>query len=225
MSGIFYAGGVLVGSTAFAGYQNMLGVRWTETVQTQDIDIARDREIEVAIPRPKAAAEKIETLLAKWSPVFNTAFPTAPPVIYKVPNSEFRVDFLSPLRGRGDTATVEKQKGFPPTQKLRYLDIILKDPIPSAIPTSRGAIFTYLPQPERFLIHKLMVSTLRSDGIKARKDVRQAEALLSVFVDYDLENVRQIAKEVVNRGPNWKKRLHDGAKKVRDKSLSEALKV
>ena len=38
--GFFRGGGVLVGTHAFIAFGNMLGVRWSETLHTQDIDFA-----------------------------------------------------------------------------------------------------------------------------------------------------------------------------------------
>jgi hypothetical protein len=49
-AGWFAASGVLVGSHAFATLGNILGVRWgKETVKTQDVDMAADKHIGVAI--------------------------------------------------------------------------------------------------------------------------------------------------------------------------------
>ena len=49
-SGVFLAGGVLVGSHAFNTYGNMLGIHWDSAAMlTQDMDLASHRQIEIAL--------------------------------------------------------------------------------------------------------------------------------------------------------------------------------
>src|SRR5262245_39281692 len=55
---VFRVGGVLVGSHAFAVMGNMLGVRWQDAiVRTDDVDIAHDYRIAVALARDGEPAD------------------------------------------------------------------------------------------------------------------------------------------------------------------------
>jgi hypothetical protein len=63
-SRVFHLGGVLVGTTlAFRSYANVLGVRFAKTaLQTQDVDIAHDRAIGVALARDASRIELDEVI-------------------------------------------------------------------------------------------------------------------------------------------------------------------
>ena len=49
-AGVFHAGGVLVGTHAFIVLGNILGVRWASSLRTQDVDIAADPKLDIAVP-------------------------------------------------------------------------------------------------------------------------------------------------------------------------------
>ena len=56
-AGVFRMGGILVGTQAFGAYGNMLGVRFAQqALRTQDIDIAQDRSIGIALSSETATA-------------------------------------------------------------------------------------------------------------------------------------------------------------------------
>ena len=55
-SGVFLAGGVVVGTLAFRAYANMLGVVWHRELQTRDIYLASDHRFPIVIPRVLPAA-------------------------------------------------------------------------------------------------------------------------------------------------------------------------
>ena len=76
-AGVFRVGGILVGTQAFGAYGNMLGVRFEQqAMRTQDIDIAQDRSIGIALA--ETAPLKIEQLLTRRisdSPRFSRSMP------------------------------------------------------------------------------------------------------------------------------------------------------
>ena len=49
-AGVFHTGGVLVGTHAFIVFGNLLGVRWASSLRTQDVDIAADPKLDIAVP-------------------------------------------------------------------------------------------------------------------------------------------------------------------------------
>ena len=50
-AGFFHAGGLLVGTHVFMGYQNYLGVQWHDGAQTLDLDFAHaGKNVSIAIP-------------------------------------------------------------------------------------------------------------------------------------------------------------------------------
>lgn len=69
---------------------------------------------------------------------------------------------------------------------MRFLDYLLNDVQQAAIIEGSGLLIS-IPHPARYAIHKLVVAERRpaSDTTKKRKDIRQAELLLSVLLDDD----------------------------------------
>ena len=104
----FRAGGVLIGTHAFLAYANMLGIRWTMTDQTVDIDFAHaGKNISVALPadihaQPHAA---ITTMAEGFLPMmqFRGVQAGKPGASYKHPvQSEYQIDFLCPKTSDDD---------------------------------------------------------------------------------------------------------------------------
>jgi hypothetical protein len=98
---VFRLGGVLIGTQAFIVLGNMLGVRWVHgATRTEDIDIAGERNLAVAIPELTA---DIPTVLASlemgFLPVPGLS-PKEPSTSFKVRGRALRVDLLTPEMGR-----------------------------------------------------------------------------------------------------------------------------
>jgi hypothetical protein len=65
-----------------------------------------------------------------------------------------------------------------------------------------------VPAPERFALHKLLVSRLRiatsQSQAKAAKDIRQAGELITVLATHRPYELRDIWSEMMARGPKWR---------------------
>lgn len=179
-SGVFAAGGVLVGSHAFGAYGNMFGYKFPfETSKTADIDLSisigvtkETTDLKTAILESGLGFLEIPALDRK-----------APSTSYKIRDSEVKVDLLTPLINGPDTAKplyIKSLKSY--ASPLRFLDYLIKDPI-SAIVVSGKGIFVNVPQPARYAVHKLVLSVRRSSSnqVKAIKDLNQAVCLLEIL--------------------------------------------
>jgi hypothetical protein len=101
---VFRIGGVLVGSHAFAELGNMLGVRWQEAmVRTQDVDIAHDHRIAVALARDAEPAD-LPRVPGDIVPRFAVLNPTDPATSFRVRGTDVEVELLTPLVGRERTS-------------------------------------------------------------------------------------------------------------------------
>src|SRR5215831_566758 len=97
---VFRVGGVLVGSHAFVVLGNMLGVRWQEAiVRTEDVDIAHDHRIAVALARGGPPAN-VKRALDNPIPRFSALDPDDPATTFRVRGTEVEVEILTPLVGR-----------------------------------------------------------------------------------------------------------------------------
>ncbi len=183
-TGVFLAGGVLVGSHAFAAYGNMLGVRWkSEATRTQDVDIAAETHLVIGVPDRKINLRKalMESELG---------FLEVPGLDRKSPSTRFRirgrqlsVDILTPMLGRTRSKPVHLASLDTYAEPVRFLDYLLAG-AQAAVLVARAGILVSVPSPARYALHKLVIAERRVPAFqtKTRKDLHQAEQLFSVLV-------------------------------------------
>ena len=109
-SGVFRVGGVLVGTVAYQVLGPHLGVIWGNgSRMTQDVDLASDNKITIAVPDLKAdVPAAIESLQMGFFPVPRLSR-DEPSTSYAIRGKTLRVDLLTPAR-KGATATDKKRK-------------------------------------------------------------------------------------------------------------------
>lgn len=185
-SGVFLAGGVVIGTLAFRAYANMLGVIWSSDLQTRDIDLASDNEYPIVVPRSKKPINLSNILLNSGMgflevPALNRKSPSTK---FKIRGQELAVELLTPMRGR-DTAKPVLIDGLEAyAEPIRFLDYLLEDIQPATLLYKHG-IFINVPAPARFAFHKLVVSQRRKAGSaeKIKRDLAQAEQLFEVLIE------------------------------------------
>ncbi len=184
-SGAFLTGGVLIGSYAFNTYGNMLGVSWESAVmQTQDMDLASHRQIEVAVRQnaPDVKSVLLESGMGFFEVPALSA--KAPSTSFKIRGQEFHVDLLTPLQGPDTSTPVHLPHFNSYAHPVRYLEYLLQDSQDAVIPF-RSGVLVNVPNPARFALHKLVVSQRRpiSQQSKAKKDIQQANDLLELLLE------------------------------------------
>jgi hypothetical protein len=203
---VFRVGGVLVGSHAFVVLGNMLGVRWQDSmVRTDDVDIAHDHRIALALARDGAPAN-IPHDLGDVSPRFSVLNPTDPATSFRVRGTQVDVEVLTPLIGRERTRPIRIDAIGAAATPLRFLDYLIEETQPGAVLGGSGALVN-VPRPGRFALHKLIVASRRSQGTsgvaKAPKDRAQASALLRVLLAELPGEITIAWKEIGVRGKAW----------------------
>ena len=96
-------------------------------------------------------------------------------------------------------------------QSLHHLNYLIAEPIPAAV-LYRSGVLVQVPRPERLAIHKLIVSQQRlggPDALKSRKDLLQAEFLISVLAEDRPEDLAEAYNDAVTRGPKWRKHIEN----------------
>ena len=208
-AGVFRLRGVLVGTVAYQTYSAMLGARLPRSIlQTDDVDIAQFKNASVAVE------DKTPPVLEVLKQVDKTFRPV--PHIHKqnvtsyLAKGGMRVDFLTPNEGR-DTDVPQRLPAFQTdAEPLRFLDFLINDPEPVAILHAAG-IYVLVPAPNRYAIHKLIVSRRRPEGAAKRdKDISQAAALLPILSEKRPYELKEIWLEASNRGKTWRQLLVEG---------------
>jgi len=221
-AGIFRLRGVLVGTVAYQVYSPMLGVRFPHAIlQTEDVDIAQFQNVSVAVE------ELIPPVLDLLKSVDETFRPVPhmheKTVASYVAKGGLRVDFLTPNEG-GDTDIPQPLRAFQTdAEPLRFLDFLIHEP-ESAVLLHNAGIYVLVPSPQRFAVHKLIVSRRRRQGAAKRdKDVKQSAALLEVLNDKTPYELKSAWEEAYRRGSTWQNLLSEGLGSIsaptRDKVL------
>jgi hypothetical protein len=177
-AGLFRAGAILVGTHAYESILNRLGIR-AEVFATEDIDIARNARLAI---RDVPAGGLLEILRGSGIDFVEVSpfDPRDPPIKFKERGrSRFTLDLLVPARG--DEAGVEPVPELAAhAAALPYFRYLLGETQMAAALSSQGAAGVRIPVPERYALHKLIVSRLRRTGSeKSFKDLRQAAILIA----------------------------------------------
>jgi len=226
-AGIFRLRAVLVGSIAYQTYSGLLGVKLSESLmRTGDVDFAQFYGISQQID------DTIEDLQGRLQSVDKTFRP----LFYRdvdslipgfIAASGFKVEFLTP--NRGDKAYEAVLAPMPAlgrgigAQVLRFLDFLIKNPVRTVVLHDAGVAVT-VPAPERYAVHKLIVSTLRAQGSEAKmgKDLAQVADLIAAFTMTRREADLGIAwLEAWERGASWRRRLLRACLRLSDESLQK----
>ena len=178
--GLFRAGAVLIGSQAFGALLNALGVK-AIPYATEDVDIARAEAL--ALPEMPAFMDMLrETGIEFFEvpPLNRRQHPTS---FKEGGRSRLKVDLLVPSPGESyPTIPVAELKAH--ARGLPYLRYLLADSQEVPVLSPHGVVLVRVPLPERYAIHKLVVSQLRAKtSSKPAKDLHQAAILIEALVE------------------------------------------
>lgn len=215
--GVFRLNGVLIGTHAFLVLGNLLGVRWTGgSMRTQDIDIATETTISIAIPGLRADVPNIlEALDMGFLPVPKLN-PRHPSTSFMVRGKGLRVDLLTPLRGGHGKGPLWIPRLNAAAQPLRFLDFLITQPVRGVVIDGDG-ILVNVPEPARFALHKLIVAGERGVTMHTRreKDLRQAGQVFLALIEDHPQGLRIAWEEAKKRGKGWARRIREGASALR----------
>ena len=209
--GWFRAGGVLVGSHAFAVIGNVLGAAWSgEAIRTRDVDLATPKRIAIAA-RPDIGAVIAEM---GYTPI-PSLNRKIPPSSYALRGRQAKIDIVTPEIGKASVGpTVFPSLGIA-AQPLRFLDYLLEDSVETALLGST-AVAVRVPHPARFAFHKLIVAERRHIGERTKgvKDIAQAEAIFGILLEDRPGDIPLAWEAIVRR--RWKKQAQPGLGRVND---------
>lgn len=176
--GLFRAGAVLVGSHAYGVILNRLGARaaaWTTT----DIDIARGERL---------SGGRVDLLATLRESGID--FVEVPELDRKRPATSFKepgrsglvVDLLA-TTNQDRPILVEVPELHAHAAGLPDLAYLLEETQPGALLGREGSCAVRVPVPERFAVHKVLVSSRRRRNPKSEKDLLQAAVLSAILAE------------------------------------------
>ncbi|YBV98218.1 GSU2403 family nucleotidyltransferase fold protein [Phyllobacteriaceae bacterium JZ32] len=218
-AGLFRLRAVLVGTVAFQTYAGLLGVRLPSAqIMTGDLDIAQFHSISVfvedSIPPILETLRQLDQSFREVPHQSDSRFSSA-----FVNARGYRLEFLTPNTGKAEypnRPAMMPALGGAAAQPLRFMDFLIHRPVRSAL-LHKGGIPVLVPAPERYAIHKLIVSADRGKeaSIKARKDAEQAGLLIEALDLNSQELDTGFAwMEAWQRGSGWQRRLVAGRNRL-----------
>ena len=223
-AGVFRLRGVLVGTVAYQTFPPVFGTRLPQTIlQTGDIDVAQFQNVSVAVE------EQIPPVLDLLKAVDETFRPVphihGKNVTSYAAKGGLRVDFLTPNQGE-DTDVPQPLRAFQTDAvPLRFLDFLIYDPEPAVLLHNAG-IYILVPSPQRYAVHKLIVSRLRQkDAAKQDKDIKQSAALLELLNERRPYDLKSAWEEAYARGPTWQRHLVEGLSQIPAASRDKVLRT
>ena len=222
-AGLFRMRAVIVGSVAFETYAGLLGVRLPSAVmRTGDVDVAQFHSISVSVddslPDILGVLKSVDPTFSEVPHQADSRFSTR----FIARDTKLSVDFLTPNYSKDDYSgrpAIMPALGGAAAQPLRFLDFLIAGPTRSLL-MHKGGIPVRVPTPERYAVHKLIVSTRRHDGIeketvslfsKREKDIRQAGILIEALaMKRHALDLASAWVEAWQRGPAWREGLVGG---------------
>lgn len=212
-AGFFRLRGVMVGTVAFQCYAGLLGLRLPGAqLRTEDADFALDFAI----------AQKVSDRMPNMLDVLHGVDESFMPVPHQSDTarvtrfksgSGFLVEFLTSNRGSDDYQSRPADMpalGGASAQPLRHLDFLIREPERSLL-LYKGGIPVTVPAPERYAVHKMLISSERkANPAKARKDVEQAEILIIALGNQRPYELAEAWFEAWQRGPRWREKMRAG---------------
>lgn len=182
--GLWKSGVQLIGSWSFLLYQRHLGVR-PLPLRTQDVDFL--------IPWPFPSERVVDLSAALGVLGFRTVTTGNGSMFFAHP--ELRLEFLIPERGKGGLDyRLVKPLGVRAVP-LRYLDMLLKDPIK----LKEGGVEVRVPKPLNYCLHKLIIAQRRTEEEKREKDVLHATYVLEILTPKGFRH------EIDGLAPKWRR--------------------
>lgn len=214
-SGMFLYGGVLIGTPAFNLIGTMLGVVWSDSFATSDLDIAVDNRLPVVVDDKSVDLAQILADSGMGFVEVGMLNPKHPSTAYKIRGQQYSVELLTPMRGKPDSKPVHIKQFNAAAEPLRFLDYLL-DEIQPAVAAFDTGLLVNVPEPARFALHKLVTSQRRpaSQATKSVKDIYQAEQVLKVLADRNIGAIYAALEAAEKMGDKFMRQLEAAAQKL-----------
>ena len=136
------------------------------------------------------------------------------------------VDVLTPARGKNRTGTQYLIEIQSHAQRLEHLDYLLKEPIKAVVLYDTG-ILVNVPQPQRYAVHKLIVSQSRDSANfhKVAKDVHQAQNVVAALLIRDRGGLQGAFEAACAKGSGWTKKLRRAVQSLDAELREDVLKL
>jgi hypothetical protein len=193
--GLFNAGAMLVGTHAFEAIANKMGIR-VAAFATEDVDVARPARLALRDTPPGGLLQ-----LLRESGIDFFAVPPLerghPPVKFaEKGRSRFTFDLIAPARGKEIQSVAVPELGTHAVA-LPHFGYLVAEAQSGIVLSRHGIAAIQMPLPERFALHKMIVSQLRTGRAeKSLKDLRQAAVLIAATCEMHPGAIAEAAEKL-----------------------------
>ena len=205
LAGLFNRGAILVGTVAYQQFPCLIGAYLPEgAARTEDADFSATR---FAIPN-LAKGPDLQAILQRADRTFVPKFAATDKLPSRFVSENGLIVEMLTTRGRNDGPVQIPALGCAAIP-LRFMEYLLEDPIEAVVLYGAG-VRIKVPDPARYAIHKLIVHQVRTNPIKAQKDLWQAKELIEVYRTRDPDHLDDMIEDATRRGRTWAKLVKDG---------------
>lgn len=196
--GVFAAGGMLIGSHAYGVLLNRIGIK-DRPYTTEDIDLARREKLAFEKPPNKGLLEILRETGIDFVEVPQLDHKQPPTSYKKKGKATFHLDLLVPSPDDTYPIVPVPELGAHATG-LPVLKYLLAESQTAALLAREGCCAVRVPLPERFAVHKIIVSRLRTGrNAKSEKDLHQASVLCAALATLHPGAIEAAVAEVPKR--------------------------
>ncbi|NLD94969.1 MAG: hypothetical protein GX639_20125 [Fibrobacter sp.] len=192
---------VLVGSWCLEFYRHIYN-------NPIEIPATRTMDADILIPKqlPKSKKVHIVDIMEKNDFITEIEYMSG---LYKFTHINLSVEFLTDPGSKPDEGIYAfKQLGIT-AQELRYMSI----PLSYKLLINYDDISLFVPEPEAFTLHKLIVCGLRRNPDKAVKDTETAIAMLTYFNGKD-QHIKRLHEIYNDLHKGWRSKIDESLLKI-----------
>lgn len=179
-----------------------------------EIPLLRTTDIDFLIPNPPKVDKKVDVSRLLNNIGFDNDFDYYTGLV-KYVHPDLEIQFLTPAIGRKKAALYEIKNLNVNAEGLSYLNLLQQF---TFMMHHRG-IEIYLPEPEAFVLHKIIISQKRKKQSKGERDLQSAKNIGELCIEDERRGMR--LKEIYDGMPKkWRKEvlkiLEETAPKIKD---------
>jgi len=155
----------------------------------------RTRDVDILVPLDKRIPGEVDIpgMLSEIGFVVDYSWPDGH---MRIMHPELIVEFIVPDKGMGLESPYELPILHINSEPLRFVDILIKEPVR----VEKWGVRFFIPSPQRYAVHKLIVSVERRGRDKAERDYRNAVEIISMLEENDMvDSLKGVFEELSSK--------------------------
>lgn len=187
--------------------------------KSSEIPLLRTTDIDLLIPNPPKIFDNIDVPDIFKNLGFDSHFDYKTGLV-KYVHPDLEIQFLTPDRGRGKNTPYSIKQLHVKAEGLRYLNLLQN----YSIEMQHAGISIRLPEPEAFVLQKILASQERKDSFKKEKDLSSAQNIGELCLQ-DKKRRERLETIFTTTPVKWQKKILKSIEPVSDDIYSFLVKI